>query len=64
MRSNSLVLSHRGQGPLMTVRILLLAGPGFQQQLLPGTEALAIQEFRISRYQVLVSLRCLAIWRQ
>lgn len=33
----------------------------FKQQLLPGTEALAIQEFRISRYQVLVSLRCLAI---
>ena len=32
----------------------------FRQQLLPGTEALAIQEFRISRYQVLVSLRCLA----
>src|SRR5579875_201523 len=33
----------------------------FKQQLLPGTEALAIQEFRISRYQVLVSLRCLAV---
>ena len=32
----------------------------FRQQLLPGTEAIAIQEFRISRYQVLVSLRCLA----
>lgn len=31
----------------------------FKQQLLPGTEAIAIQEFRISRYQVLVSLRCL-----
>lgn len=31
----------------------------FRQQLLPGTEAIAIQEFRISRYQVLVSLRCL-----
>ena len=32
----------------------------FKQQLLPGTEALAIQEFRISRYQVLISLKCLA----
>ncbi len=32
----------------------------FKQQLLPGTEALAIQEFRISRYQVLTSLKCLA----
>ena len=31
----------------------------FRQQLLPGTEAIAIQEFRISRYQVLVSFRCL-----
>lgn len=32
----------------------------FRQQLLPGTEAIAIQEFRISRYQVLVSLKSLA----
>ena len=32
----------------------------FRQQLMPGTEAIAIQEFRISRYQVLVSLKCLA----
>ena len=31
----------------------------FRQQLLPGTEAIAIQEFRISRYQVLVSLKSL-----
>jgi hypothetical protein len=32
----------------------------FRQQLLPGTEAIAIQEFRISRYQVLVSLKSFA----
>ena len=32
----------------------------FRQQLLPKTKAAAIQEFRISRYQVLVSLKCLA----
>ena len=31
----------------------------FRQQLLPTTKAAAIQEFRISRYQVLVSLKCL-----
>lgn len=31
----------------------------FRQQLLPRTKAAAIQEFRISRYQVLVSLKCL-----
>ena len=31
----------------------------FRQQLLPKTKAAAIQEFRISRYQVLVSLKCL-----
>jgi len=32
----------------------------FWQQLLPGTEVVAVQEFRISRYQVLVSIKCLA----
>lgn len=31
----------------------------FGQQLLPGTERRAIQEFRVSRYQVLVSVRCI-----
>ena len=31
----------------------------FKQQLLPGAERLVIQEFRVSRYQVIVSVRCL-----
>ena len=31
----------------------------FRKQLLPGAETLIIQEFRISRYQVLVSVKCL-----
>lgn len=31
----------------------------FRQQLLPGSERAAIREYRISRYQVLVSARCL-----
>jgi hypothetical protein len=31
----------------------------FRQQLLPGAETIAIQEFRISRYQILVSIKCL-----
>lgn len=31
----------------------------FRKQLLPGAEMLVIQEFRISRYQVIVSVRCL-----
>lgn len=31
----------------------------FVKQLLPGAEMLVIQEFRISRYQVIVSVRCL-----
>ena len=31
----------------------------FRQQLLPGSETAAIREYRISRYQVLVSARCL-----
>jgi hypothetical protein len=31
----------------------------FRQQLLPETKAAAVQEFRISRYQVLVSVKCL-----
>lgn len=33
----------------------------FRKQLLPGAEMLVIQEFRISRYQVIVSVRCLII---
>ena len=32
----------------------------FRRQLLPGAEDLVIQEFRVSKYQVLVSVRCLA----
>jgi len=31
----------------------------FRKQLLPGAEILVIQEFRISRYQVIVSVKCL-----
>jgi hypothetical protein len=31
----------------------------FRKQLLPGAEMLVIQEFRISRYQVIVSVKCL-----
>lgn len=31
----------------------------FRQQLLPGTEQIAIQEYRISRYQILVSIKAL-----
>lgn len=31
----------------------------FRKQLLPGSEKLVIQEFRISRFQVLVSVKCL-----
>ena len=31
----------------------------FRQQLLPESEILAVQEFRISRYQLLVSIKCL-----
>ena len=33
----------------------------FRQQLLPGSETAAIREYRISRYQVLVSARCLFV---
>lgn len=33
----------------------------FQKQLFPGAEMLVIQEFRISRYQVIVSVQCLVI---
>jgi hypothetical protein len=31
----------------------------FRQQLLPGTEEIALQEYRISRYQILVSIKAL-----
>ena len=31
----------------------------FKKQLFPGAEMLVIQEFRISRYQVIVSVQCL-----
>lgn len=33
----------------------------FLRQLLPGTETYVLQEFRISRYQVLVSVQCLLV---
>ena len=33
----------------------------FKKQLFPGSEMLVIQEFRISRYQVIVSVQCLLI---
>ena len=33
----------------------------FLQQLLPGSESIAIQEFKISRYQILVSVKALLI---
>lgn len=33
----------------------------FTKQLLPGAETLVLKEFRISRYQVLVSVKCLLI---
>ena len=31
----------------------------FRQQLLPEAEVLAVQEFRVSRFQLLVSIKCL-----
>ena len=31
----------------------------FKKQIFPGAEMLVIQEFRISRYQVIVSVQCL-----
>ena len=40
-------------------RSILRTFERFRKQLLPGAEMLVIQEFRISRYQVIVSLRCL-----
>ncbi|RYX79756.1 CemA family protein [bacterium] len=33
----------------------------FVQQLLPGTEKIAIQEYRVSRYQILVSIKSLCV---
>lgn len=33
----------------------------FRKQILPGAEKVVIQEFRISRYQVVVSVKCLLI---
>lgn len=33
----------------------------FLQQLLPGTESIALHEFRVSRYQILVSVKALLI---
>jgi hypothetical protein len=33
----------------------------FRKQLFPGAEIAVLQEFRISRYQVLVSVKCLAL---
>jgi len=40
-------------------RSILRTFERFRKQLLPGAEMLVIQEFRISRYQVIVSARCL-----
>lgn len=40
-------------------RSILRTFERFRRQLLPGGENLVIQEFRISRYQVLVSVKCL-----
>lgn len=40
-------------------RSILRTFERFRKQLLPGAEMLVIQEFRISRYQVIVSVRCL-----
>ncbi len=40
-------------------RSILRTFERFRKQLLPGVEMLVIQEFRISRYQVIVSVRCL-----
>jgi len=40
-------------------RSILRTFERFLKQLFPGAEMLVIQEFRISRYQVIVSVRCL-----
>ena len=40
-------------------RSILRTFERFRKQLLPGAEMLVIQEFRISRYQVIVSVQCL-----
>lgn len=40
-------------------RSILRTFERFRKQILPGAEMLVIQEFRISRYQVIVSARCL-----
>jgi hypothetical protein len=40
-------------------RSILRTFERFKKQLFPGSEMLVIQEFRISRYQVIVSVQCL-----
>jgi len=40
-------------------RSILRTFERFRQQLFPGAEFLVLQEFRISRYQVIVSVKCL-----
>lgn len=40
-------------------RSIIRTSDRFRKQLFPGTETLLLQEFRISRYQILVSLKCL-----
>lgn len=42
-------------------RSILRTFERFRQQLFPGAEFLVLQEFRISRYQVIVSVKCLLI---
>jgi hypothetical protein len=43
---------------LLIPRSIIRTFERFFKQLLPGAEMLVIQEFRISRYQVIVSVRC------
>ena len=40
-------------------RSIIRTGQRFVQQLLPGREKIAIQEYRVSRYQILVSIKSL-----
>lgn len=53
---NNRALEQTGLIPRSIIRTL----ERFIKQLLPGVETRVIQEFRISRYQVIVSVRCLA----
>lgn len=44
---------------LLVPRSIIRTFERFGRQLLPGAEKLVLQEFRISRYQLLVSVKCL-----